>query len=122
MSELRSLEYVAFDVGHSRPAVPKVGPGAPVLKRRRGPCDVSATVFAPIGAFLLQSPRGAPRLQPEGASVASQAAIEQNLAREANSLVRDLMRADPRIYWLDLTLTSAALYGSLWVAVTSRNP
>lgn len=42
-----------------------------------------------------------------------------SLAREANALARDLTRANPRIYWLDLTVTAAVTWLSLWVAATS---
>lgn len=43
-----------------------------------------------------------------------------SLARLANDLTRDLMRPNPRIYWLDLIATAAVTYLSLWVAVTAR--
>lgn len=44
---------------------------------------------------------------------------ELSLARQANDLARDLTRANPRIYWLDLTVTAAVTWLSLWVAVTA---
>jgi fatty acid desaturase len=43
-----------------------------------------------------------------------------SLARLANDLTRDLMRPNPRIYWLDLVATSTVTYLSLWVAATAR--
>ena len=46
----------------------------------------------------------------------------ENLARQAHALVRDLTRADPRVYWLDLIATAAVLYASLWAAVVSPHP
>ena len=44
---------------------------------------------------------------------------EMSLARQANDLARDLARANPRVYWLDLGVTAAVTWLSLWVAVTS---
>ena len=44
---------------------------------------------------------------------------EMSLARQANDLARDLARADPKVYWLDLGVTAAVTWLSLWVAVTS---
>lgn len=45
---------------------------------------------------------------------------EPGLARQANDLARDLMRADPRIYWTDLAVTAATTYASLWIAATAE--
>jgi fatty acid desaturase len=44
-----------------------------------------------------------------------------NMARQAHELVRDLTRANPWIYWLDLTATALVLYASLWLATTSEH-
>ena len=44
------------------------------------------------------------------------------MARQAHELVRDLTRARPQIYWLDLTATVALLYSSLWIATTGAQP
>lgn len=44
---------------------------------------------------------------------------EMSLARQANDLARDLARANPRVYWLDLGVTAAVTWLSLWVAATS---
>lgn len=55
--------------------------------------------------------------------MSAQAAVGgESLAREANALAADLMRPDPRIYWLDLCATSLTVYTSLWVAVTASAP
>lgn len=43
------------------------------------------------------------------------------LARQANGQTRDLLRADPRTYWLDLGLTSLVTYASLWTATTAAD-
>jgi fatty acid desaturase len=42
------------------------------------------------------------------------------LSRQANDLARDLLRAEPRIYWTDLLATTAVTYVSLWLAITQR--
>jgi fatty acid desaturase len=42
-----------------------------------------------------------------------------SLARQANELARDLTRADPRVYWLDLAATAGLTWMSLWIAVTA---
>ncbi|PZQ58582.1 MAG: fatty acid desaturase [Phenylobacterium zucineum] len=47
------------------------------------------------------------------------ATTEMSLARQANDLARDLTRANPRIYWLDLAVTAAVTWLSLWIAVTA---
>lgn len=47
---------------------------------------------------------------------------EPGLSRRASELTRDLLRADPRVYWLDLGLASAVTYASLWLAVTAASP
>ena len=44
---------------------------------------------------------------------------EFSLARQANDLARDLTRADPKVYWLDLAVTATVTWLSLFVAVTS---
>lgn len=46
---------------------------------------------------------------------------EQSLARQANDLARDLTRADPRIYWLDLSVTAAVTWLSLLIATTATS-
>jgi fatty acid desaturase len=46
---------------------------------------------------------------------------EQSLARQANDLARDLMRADPRIYWLDLAVTASLTWAAFAVAVTAQS-
>ena len=45
--------------------------------------------------------------------------VEQSLARQANDLARDLTRADPKVYWLDLTVTAAVTWLSLFIATTA---
>jgi fatty acid desaturase len=47
---------------------------------------------------------------------------EMSLARQANHLARDLTRADPRVYWLDLGVTSAVTWLSLFIAATTASP
>lgn len=47
---------------------------------------------------------------------------EVSLARQANELARDLARADPRVYWLDLSVTAAVTWLSLAIAATSASP
>jgi fatty acid desaturase len=47
---------------------------------------------------------------------------EAGLSRQANDLARDLMRADPRIYWFDLIATSLVTYASLAAALASPWP
>lgn len=47
---------------------------------------------------------------------------EANLARQANDLARDLARANPRVYWLDLGVTALATWLSLAIATTSTSP
>src|SRR5205085_1906032 len=47
---------------------------------------------------------------------------EVNLARQANELARDLARANPRVYWMDLGVTAAVTWLSLFIATTSRDP
>ncbi len=47
---------------------------------------------------------------------------EMSLARQANDLARDLTRADPRVYWLDLGVTAAVTWLSLFIATTSGSP
>ncbi|WP_293395028.1 fatty acid desaturase [Phenylobacterium sp. RIFCSPHIGHO2_01_FULL_69_31] len=42
-----------------------------------------------------------------------------SLARQANDIARDLTRANPRVYWLDLAVTAAVTWLSLLIAVTS---
>lgn len=49
------------------------------------------------------------------------ASIEVSLARQANDLARDLMRADPKIYWPDLVATAAVTWMSLVIAVTTTS-
>jgi hypothetical protein len=44
----------------------------------------------------------------------------QSLARRANDLARDLMRANPRIYWLDLVVTASVTWVAFYVAVTAQ--
>ncbi|WP_293681831.1 fatty acid desaturase [uncultured Phenylobacterium sp.] len=46
---------------------------------------------------------------------------EMSLARQANDLARDLTRADPRVYWLDLGVTAAVTWLSLLVATTTAS-
>ena len=46
-------------------------------------------------------------------------AAAPSLARLANDLTRDLMRPNPRIYWLDLIATAAVTYLSLWTAASA---
>jgi fatty acid desaturase len=45
-----------------------------------------------------------------------------SLARQANALVRDLLRPKPWIYWCDLFATALVLYLSLSLATTLRSP
>lgn len=45
----------------------------------------------------------------------------QSLARRANDLARDLMRANPRIYWLDLAATATVTWLAFYVAVTAQS-
>jgi fatty acid desaturase len=47
---------------------------------------------------------------------------EPSLARQANEIARDLTRADPRVYWLDLAVTAAVTWASLLVAATAASP
>lgn len=47
------------------------------------------------------------------------ATAEVSLARQANDLARDLARANPRIYWLDLAVTATVTWLSLWIAATA---
>ena len=49
------------------------------------------------------------------------ALTEASLARQANELARDLARANPRVYWLDLGVTAAVTWLSLAVATTSAS-
>ena len=44
-----------------------------------------------------------------------------SLARQANELARDLTRADPKVYWLDLSVTALVTWLSLAVAVTAAS-
>ncbi|WP_231733383.1 fatty acid desaturase, partial [Phenylobacterium sp. CCH12-B4] len=44
-----------------------------------------------------------------------------SLARQANDIARDLTRANPRVYWLDLAVTAAVTWLSLLIAVTSAS-
>src|SRR6185436_21094607 len=53
------------------------------------------------------------------APVSVAADTEYSLARQANELARDLARANPRVYWLDLGVTAAVTWLSLAIAVTS---
>ena len=46
---------------------------------------------------------------------------EASLARQANELARDLARANPRVYWLDLSVTAAVTWLSLAIATTSAS-
>lgn len=46
---------------------------------------------------------------------------ETGLARQANEIARDLTRADPKVYWLDLAVTAAVTWTSLWVACTAQS-
>ena len=46
---------------------------------------------------------------------------EVSLARQANAIARDLTRADPKVYWLDLAVTGAVTWLSLWIAVTTAS-
>ncbi|HEX7884824.1 MAG TPA: fatty acid desaturase [Phenylobacterium sp.] len=45
----------------------------------------------------------------------------QSLARQANDIARDLTRANPRVYWLDLSVTAAVTWLSLLIAATSAS-
>lgn len=47
---------------------------------------------------------------------------EASLARQANELARDLARANPRVYWLDLGVTALVTWLSLAIAATSVSP
>lgn len=47
---------------------------------------------------------------------------EHSLARQANDLARDLTRADPKVYWLDLSITAAVTWLSLLIATTAVSP
>ena len=49
-------------------------------------------------------------------------APEPALSRQANELARDLTRAEPAIYWLDLAATAAVTHASLWLALTAAVP
>ena len=44
---------------------------------------------------------------------------QASLARQANEIARDLTRADPKVYWLDLGVTAAVTWLSLWIATTA---
>ncbi|MDZ4374497.1 MAG: fatty acid desaturase [Phenylobacterium sp.] len=46
---------------------------------------------------------------------------EQSLARQANEIARDLTRADPKVYWLDLAVTAAVTWLSFAIAVTAAS-
>lgn len=46
---------------------------------------------------------------------------ELSLARQANDLARDLTRADPKVYWLDLSVTAAVTWLSLFIATTTAS-
>lgn len=46
---------------------------------------------------------------------------EASLARQANDLARELMRATPRIYWLDLAVTAGVTWLSLLIATTTAS-
>lgn len=43
--------------------------------------------------------------------------LDADLARQANEIAADLMRPEPRTYWLDLGLSAAVLYAALVLAV-----
>ena len=47
--------------------------------------------------------------------------LESSLARQANDLARDLTRANPKVYWLDLSVTAAVTWLSLAIATTSAS-
>ena len=44
-----------------------------------------------------------------------------SLARQANDIARDLTRANPRVYWLDLAVSASVTWLSLWIAVTTAS-
>jgi len=50
------------------------------------------------------------------------AIAEQSLARQANDIARDLTRADPKVYRLDLGVTAFVTWLSFWIAVTAAAP
>lgn len=50
------------------------------------------------------------------------ALAEHSLARQAHDLARDLARADPKVYWLDLSITAAVTWLSLLIATTAASP
>jgi fatty acid desaturase len=49
------------------------------------------------------------------------AQTETSLSRQANDLARDLLGANPRIYWPDLIATSVVTYAALWLTIGSTN-
>src|SRR6185369_1432744 len=121
MSELRSLEYVAFDEGRSRPAALQGSASAPCSQANQS----AQGCGRPINRALLFSRRSAALdwARVERGPLNQVAGIEsQKLARQAHELVRDLTRPDPRIYWLDLVATALVLYLSLWATIAIREP
>jgi fatty acid desaturase len=46
----------------------------------------------------------------------------QSLARQANDIARDLTRADPKVYWLDLAVTAAVTWLAFAIAATAAQP
>lgn len=46
----------------------------------------------------------------------------QSLARQANDIARDLTRADPKVYWLDLVVTAAVTWLAFAIAATAAQP
>jgi fatty acid desaturase len=47
--------------------------------------------------------------------------LDISLARQANDIARDLTRANPKVYWLDLGATATVTWLSLWVVVTATS-
>ncbi len=107
MSELRSLEYVAFTRAAADPPGSKVGAGGATLKQ-----GAAISPFCERPADLKSPP----------VSAAEVIAPEPSLARTANDVARDLLGANPRIYWPDLLVTAAVTYASFAVAATAAWP
>jgi len=57
-----------------------------------------------------------------GAAHVAERGEDSLLARRANELTADLMKADPRIYWLDLALTAFVTWTSLLLAADGAAP
>ena len=108
MSELRSLEYCRLRREPQQdPPSTNVGVQAAGLKRGRLAKAEFALGRAARSPYMLAT------------VTADTATAEMSLARQANDLARDLTRASPRIYWLDLSVTAAVTWLSVWIAATA---